>query len=251
MRYLILLFLLSFTQTAFGEGTSFFHRLEEGWFWGHDQKAQKLTKTEEEKKQTPSQEVEAIKKTFEQKLHKALMKLDLASANELQEYQQQILERSEKLGELMQLATLYNDKINSNIANPTSHYARQVVQQQQLAKQIAQIQQLASSYGLVYFHKKDCQFCQIFSPIVSNFAKHFGFEVMAVSIDGSSNPYFSNNQFDNGLAEMMNISSVPALIAFDTENNRYFPIAKGAVSEDEIMNNISLLLNTQEVINAD
>ena len=55
----------------------------------------------------------------------------------------------------------------------------------------------------MYFYRSDCRFCALQSPLVKQLKDTFGFEVLAVSLDGSSNDHFPDALPDNGVSKLL------------------------------------------------
>jgi len=76
---------------------------------------------------------------------------------------------------------------------------------------------------------------------VKRFAQIYGWSVLAISLDGGSLPEFPHAKRNNGMAEQLQISHVPALIALHPKTGQLIPLASGLISESEIEQRIEIL----------
>ena len=56
------------------------------------------------------------------------------------------------------------------------------------------------------------------------FSEKYNWNVLAISLDGSPSDVFSDSRPDNGIAQALDIKSVPALIAYNGETNDVIPL---------------------------
>ena len=102
-----------------------------------------------------------------------------------------------------------------------------------------QIKTAAKTYGLFFFFKKDCPYCHQFAPLLKNFAAKYGFEVKAISQDGSGLSDYPNPSPDNGIGKVLNPEGVyPALFMANPHTNDVMPLAWGMVSEEQLRTNM-------------
>jgi conjugal transfer pilus assembly protein TraF len=78
------------------------------------------------------------------------------------------------------------------------------------------------------------------------FADKYNCNVLAISLDGSPSEVFADSRPDNGIAQALNIQSVPALIAYNSETNDVIPISYAMTSLDQLENNVMALAGGEE-----
>ena len=76
---------------------------------------------------------------------------------------------------------------------------------------------------------------------MKSFAKTYGWSLLPVSLDGGTLPEFPHAKKDNGIAESLGVSHVPALIALHPKSGKFIPLAYGMVSISEIEERVELL----------
>jgi len=136
--------------------------------------------------------------------------------------------------------------LDETLVHPVDQNARYVYYDEKKKDMATRIQGLAREYGLFFFFRKNCAYCHGFAPIVKRFAQKYGWSVLAVSLDGGTLPEFPQAKRDNGIAERLQISHVPALIALHPTTGKLIPLAYGMVSESEIESRIELLTQATE-----
>ena len=102
------------------------------------------------------------------------------------------------------------------------------------------MQKLNSQYGLFFFYEGKNKSSQVFSLVVLEFAKKYGWEVIAISKDGFLLEGFSDNHLDNGTIQTLGITAFPSLFLVNPQTSDIRPIAFGLVSLDRIERNIEL-----------
>lgn len=234
--------------------TDFYHKHAEGWFWYQDppllekddqpevKKAIETQKSPETPAEKAKRVLEAFKKQLEEAKTIALVDPSPKNVETYMRIQKEMVERSEHFSKTWQSVVLQNAELNPEVTNPTAQYARHVYNDQQRKTKEKTIEGLAKTHGLIYFFKADCPYCTGFAPIVKMFAEKYRWNVMAISVDGSTSEMFPEARPDNGIAAALNIQSLPALIAYNAETNDVIPISYAMTSMDQLENNIMALV---------
>ena len=77
-----------------------------------------------------------------------------------------------------------NPQFDFSTLNPAANFAQVSLKEDRNQIRKEQIPQIAQGWGLMYFYRSDCRFCALQSPLVKQLKDTFGFEVLAVSLDG-------------------------------------------------------------------
>jgi conjugal transfer pilus assembly protein TraF len=220
---------------------SFYKQSARGWHWYED-----VSKTPKDKVTentlSPTEQVQALRKDAEEKLHAALMKPTQANIIAYIKAQEKIGDRSEFFAKQWQRVIMTHPELDYSLKHPHSQNALHIYRAQMSENKRIKIKQLAETHGLLFFFRGDCKYCQGFAGVVKNFAQKYNWAVLAVQIGNVGLPEFPQAQLDNGIASNMGITHVPALIAVDPRNNKILPLAYGYTSEDEIENRVNLLV---------
>ena len=268
MRALIKTSLLSLAvflaYPSCGQGASqdqsFFKRHAEGWFSYRDEAIAQEEEAQEAREPNHSKttqslpkklnaeematkHVEAYKREIEGKRNLALAAPTYENVRDYMRIQQDMAEKARYFGQTWQQVVLNEPDLNFERKYPTAQYARHIQDDEQQKRKIETIRGLSQEYGLFYFFKGGCPACEGFSPLVKLFAQKYSWEVMAVSVDGSSNSFFPNTKLNNGMAEELGIKAVPALIAYHTATGNLVPISYAMTSLDRLEDNINVLTN--------
>lgn len=235
-------------------GADFYKRHAEGWFWYKDPPVLEEPEEPKERKyeaiptipDTPIARAQREMTNFKKKLDdlKVLALVDPTPHN-VETYmrvQKEMVDRSEKFSKTWQQVVLSSADLNPEVKNPTAQYARHVQNDIDKANKEKTIGLLSKTYGLIYFFKDNCPYCTGFAPIVQLFAEKYNWNVMAISLDGSASDVFSDARPDNGIAQALDIKSVPALIAYNGETNDVIPISYAMTSLDQLENNVMALV---------
>ena len=99
--------------------------------------------------------------------------------------------------------------------------------QRALFQETADLDALADRYGLVFFLRSDCPYCQRFAPILKTFAARYGFSVLPVSLDGKGLPEFPTPKPNALLAQKLKVDVVPTVFLVDPVRNRLLPVSYG------------------------
>lgn len=94
---------------------------------------------------------------------------------------------------------------------------------------------LSQTTGLIYFYRSDCPYSKKFSPQLKQFEKETGMAVLPIAMDNAPPPgaHWDNWRPNNGLAEQLNVTAVPAVFMLGP-NNEIEPITLGIIARDEL-----------------
>ena len=99
--------------------------------------------------------------------------------------------------------------------------------QRGLRQETADLAALADRYGLVFFLRSDCPYCQRFAPILKTFAAQYSFSVLPVSLDGKGLPEFPDPKPNAFLAQKLKVDVVPTVFLVDPVRNQLLPVSYG------------------------
>lgn len=122
----------------------------------------------------------------------------------------------------------------SQHSRPNNQLAQQQYDYQRQQDKQAAIRQLAGENGILFVFRSDCPYCHTMAPIMKDFATMYGVKVMPVSLDGRGINHFPNALPNNGIAQRLNITSVPALFVMDTKTKQFKPIGFGVMSQSTL-----------------
>lgn len=232
---------------------SFYKRRAEGWHWYEERKVKKDDE-EEKKEELKNKEVPPLKplsatqllkryrQELEQKLHLAMMFPTLENVKSYQEFQKDLMERSQLFSERWMQSIYLNPHLDFTSKYPITQVGRHTYIDEENKLKRIKLKALSKSYGFFFFFKGECPYCHTFAPIVKRFAARYGWAVKAISLDGGKLKEYPKPLLDNGIAERLALTQVPALIAVNPKTQEMLPISYGITSEDEMETRILTLI---------
>ena len=220
---------------------NFFEGHAEGWHWYQDSDQCSVPSDQKEQKATPTEKIEAQRKEIEQKLHAAIVEPTRENLVAYILAQRALMDQSQRFSESWKKVVMTSPSLDETLIHPVDQNARPIYYLEKSKDLQDKIKKLASEYGLFFFFRKNCPYCHGFAPIVKSFAETYGWSLLPVSIDGGTLPEFPDARRDNGIAERLGISHVPALIALHPKSGKFIPLAYGMVSISEIEERVELL----------
>ncbi|MGB2686312.1 MAG: conjugal transfer protein TraF [Olleya sp.] len=231
---------------------SFYKSHARGWHWYErkisDEEDNK-TNTNENKVVTtynPTQEVENIRKEAESKLHNAMIRPTEKNVIEYIKAQEKIADRSEEFSKVWQKAIYKNPELDRTLKHPVSYNALHISKEETSKDKRQKISELSKEYGLMYFFRGDCKYCQGFSSVVKRFASKYEWDLMPVQIGDVPIEGFENAKKDNGVSARLGIKNVPALIAVHPKSGDMIPLAFGYIGDSEIEERVDALVINKE-----
>lgn len=212
-----------------GKTSLFYQRKAEGWHWYEE-------RSKKEESLTPSEQVEGIKGNLNQLLNQAI--LDPTEKNVIlyRKAQEAWMERSHEFARMWEKMTILHPELDYTLKFPTQHTARLIFKEEESKKKDQVLKDLSKTYGLFYFFKGECRYCEAFGPIVKSFAEKYGWDILAVSMDGSKSQTFPKAQSNNGIIETLKIEIFPTLMAVHPETGEMIPLSYGLTSLTDIEN---------------
>ncbi|MBY0281584.1 MAG: type-F conjugative transfer system pilin assembly protein TraF [Alphaproteobacteria bacterium] len=233
----------------------FFDHHAEGWHWYHqpvieEEKEDKMPLLQADSsdstykrslKNDPNELMKAYRREIERRLNLALINPTPFNVEQYQVIQKDLMNRSERFSKAWQRTLLENPTLDHSIEFPTSQIARHVYLDEERKERQERIKALSQSYGLFFFYRANCPYCHAFAPIVKRFAETYGWDVLAISLDGSSIAEFPDAKPDQGQAAELGIEVVPSLFAVNPQTGHILPISHGMTTQDEIEKHILIL----------
>lgn len=240
--FAIYLFHLAFAHAHF------YDRKAEGWHWyetdDRDQMSEVKNPMAEAK--NPSQAIQSLRQEAEKKLHTAILEPTEAHIIAYLKAQRQIYDLSFKFGESWQRTLVNYPEFDETLKFPVAQLGRRTYLQIEQEKKEQLIKTLSQQYGLFFFFRGDCPYCHKFAPIVGSFAQKYGWDVVAISVDGSTIETFGSTQQDHGMVAKLGINLYPTLLAYDIKSQKLIPICSGLISLQDIENRIELMMRGQQ-----
>ena len=221
-------------------------RKAEGWHF-YEPMAIPKEKQEDEAKteispQTPEERLKVFKAEVERLKQVAVMEPTYENVKSYMTIQKELMDKGSAFAAKWMEVVFTTPKLDYSIEHPTSQAGRHVYLDQKQQQMDQEVYRLAQTHGLFFFVSSSCAYCKKFAPIVKAFAQKYGWEVMAVSTDGSTIPEFPNAVVDNGVASKLGVEFVPTLLAVNPQTEEVIPLSNGMSSQEQILDRIRVLI---------
>ena len=248
--HIILAGLLVAPLSVYAE-SSFFKDHGRGWHWYETQEPEVRSQESGEitpehgqstLSKTPAETVAAYRKELENRLAQAWLKPTPQNIQAYQEMQKDMLDRSQAFSTGWMQTVFLNPQLDHTLVSPVNQQARHIQLDQEKKHLQQTIHTLKEEFGLFFFFSGDCNYCHQFAPIVKQFADHYGWKVLAISVDGGQVAEFPNAVADEGLFETWGGQILPALYAVNPQTEQVIPIAYGLTSIDQMETRLMTLV---------
>ena len=229
---------------------AFWGATQSGWWW---YKECHENDSVEKRDESPVKKEASSKKSFKEmtaaevrketeRLHEiAVMNPTDANVRHYLEFQDLSYKQSEKYAEVWKRIVWTTPSLNPAVNSPSTTAGINVKEEVDQKNRVATAKDLSKRYGLFFFFKSDCPYCHKMAPILLAFSKQYNFEVFPISLDGGGLPEFPHPQSNNGMAEKLDVETVPAVFLGDRNTADITPIAFGVVAETELLDRIYVL----------
>lgn len=138
-----------------------------------------------------------------------------------------------------------NPQFDFSTRHPAANFAQVSLSAQKTQTRSANLPKITQEWGLMFFYRSDCRFCELQSPLIKKLQEDFGFEVLAVSLDNSANSFFPDAFPDNGVSKLLTngegLSRVPALFMVKRDQSASFLVSSGVLSVEDMVKRIETL----------
>lgn len=242
----------------------YWRRAKEGWFWQKDQAPAPKPKAPEQKPEpaiSPDDRDLAELNEFKVKLERAL---NVATQNPSEA---NVMRYLEMLTQARQKASVFADTaqavavrmpwIDNTLTGggrPSQPTAQRAYDSIQMQDRDQLLREMAQSYGLYFFFRRNCAYCHVQAPMLKQFQQKYGFTVYAVTLDGGSLPDFPGAVQDSGLAEKvadaMGVPTqhfmVPAVVLARPSTREVVPVGFGAMTMDQMAERVAMVVRVKD-----
>lgn len=239
-RILVFAFLLCLATNASAK-SNFLNERYRGWLWfenkdkgeaakGYDRgNNQSLDISPKEAKE----EIERFAKELEELKFMMLARPTAENVKAYRDKEKQMWDQAEALHEAWDLANLLYPQQRDLINNPVNVHGVKAKRAMQEEENTEKLKKLAQDFELVLFFSHSCGYCKLLSPVLKNFGEQYGFNIAAVSREGSKHEYF-NTANKPELIDLLGIKAFPTVIAVSHDAKVAFELIRGYVSGSEL-----------------
>lgn len=227
---------------------------ERGWFWKEQpppppkppqpQEVKPVVATPPASTEPPTAtaEMAALKARLEEAKNAAILRPTPPNVATYLAMQEQAMDSAMLFTDMAQRVRWADPTLDYSFTHPTAAGGVRVDRQLTRAEEKATLTAVAKENGIFFFFKQNCPFCVEQGRILQALREAYPITVMAVSLDGATNPYFPDAKPDNGIAARMGVQDAPAMFIVNPQTQASLPLGYGVVPLDEIESRIRRLV---------
>ena len=187
-------------------------------------------------------EFERLQKAVEQTRHIAIMRPTEVNVRRYMELEAQVVARASTFADMAQRIAWATPELDPTLqGRPVNAKALEVFEQLQMSRRNESISAIGRDHVLFFFFRGDCPYCHAFAPTLQAFQTRHGIRVVAISVDGGAMPGFADARRDNGIANALKVSQVPAVYLAQPFSGVITPIGFGVLSEAQLVERIAIV----------
>lgn len=191
---------------------------------------------------TATEEMAARKARLEEAKNAAILRPTPDNVAKYLAMQEQTMDTAMLFTDMAQRVRWADPTLDYAFTHPTAAGGVRVDRQLTRAEEKATLTAVAKENGIFFFFKQNCPFCVEQGRILQALREAYPITVMAVSLDGATNPYFPDAKPDNGIAARMGVQDAPAMFIVNPQTQASLPLGYGVVPLDEIESRIRRLV---------
>lgn len=220
----------------------------EGFLWYNEEEIQPVTfekpapmmqqndlVNDEIRSLTPT--LDRLKQNFDTALKVAIDNPSYENVTKAQRLQNEIFIKSQEFAKIWQLVSLLDPSL-SNKDMPSNVLQKRIYDENKKITNQQQLREISKNWGLIVQVSFNCRYCKTFAPIVKDFARANGFQIVAASSSGSSFEGIGGIQSGSFLNQLNPAMEVPVLYLVSSDSKYIYPVSRGIINEDEIGANI-------------
>lgn len=185
-------------------------------------------------------EFDRLQKAVESYRNIAIMRPTEANVRRYMELEAKVVARASYFADVAQRVAWATPELDPTLhGRPVNAKALEVFDRDQMASRSQSVAALAKDHVLFFFYRSDCAHCHAFAPTLAAFEARHGIKVVAISVDGGPMPGFADVRADNGIANTLKVTQVPAVFLAQPYTGQITPIGFGVLSEAELLERIT------------
>ena len=185
-------------------------------------------------------EFERLQKAVESYRNIAIMRPTEANVRRYMELEAKVVARASYFADVAQRVAWATPELDPTLhGRPVNAKALEIFDRDQLVSRAQTISSLGKDHVLFFFFRSDCHYCHAFAPTLTAFEARHGIKVVAISMDGGPMPGFADARADNGIANTLKVTQVPAVYLAQPFTGQITPIGFGVLSESELLERIT------------
>jgi len=186
------------------------------------------------------EEFARLQKTLEEYRNIAIIRPTEANVRRYMELESKVVSQASAFADMAKRVAWATPELDPTLqGRPVNAKALEVFDETQRAERSRSVAQLGKDHVLFFFYRSDCPYCHAFAPTLQTFQARHGIRVVAVSIDGGPMPGFPGARRDNGIANALQVSQVPAVFLAQPFTGQIMSIGFGVLSESQLLERIA------------
>lgn len=108
------------------------------------------------------------------------------------------------------------------------------------------LRETAQTHGIYFFFRSDCPYCDVYAPLLADFARKYGFSVLSISLDGRGTETIPRFVTDNGAAQAFGVTRWPATFLVNPTTRDVMALGAGVLNEVDLAQRIVALLDQRD-----
>ena len=185
---------------------------------------------------------ELLQKKLEETRNVAIMNPTEANVRRYMEIESRVVGKASVFADVAQRVAWATPELDPTLqGRPVNAKALEVFEQDQMSARARSLADLGADHVLFFFFRSDCPYCHAFAPTLQAFQARYGMNIVPISIDGGGIPGFPKPRRDNGIANTLNVTQVPAVFLAQPFTGKISPVGFGVLSESQLLERISLI----------
>ncbi|OGT66912.1 MAG: type-F conjugative transfer system pilin assembly protein TraF [Gammaproteobacteria bacterium RIFCSPHIGHO2_12_FULL_45_9] len=205
-----------------------------GWNWYHIEPIAVDKKADPVSSSAVIQTMNATREAIKVALYQAILYPTEANITHYMQVQHQLLWQVNDFERVWKQVLLHHPELDYSLLHPVNQIGVAIYQDKRRVEEDALITRLGKRYGLFFFYRSTCPYCQRFSPILKQWSEAHHIPVLPITLDGIALPDFPNSHRDQGQAEAFHVSREPALFTVNPHTHQAIPVSYGLLSESEL-----------------
>jgi len=163
--------------------------------------------------------------------------------------QQLALDKSVRFAQAFAIESIGDPYLDPSYGEGVSAYGRSEGKREREGVTANAYEIISKKSGLFYFYRSDCPYCRKFSPNLKSFENQSGISIQPIALDNLPPPgiHWDNWKPNNGIAERLQVTAVPALYIMD-ENQNVQPITLGVITLQELKRRTLIVASRMGII---
>lgn len=188
------------------------------------------------------EEFTRLQRTLEEYRNIAIIRPTEANVRRYMELEAKVVSQASAFADVAKRVAWATPELDPTLqGRPVNAKALEVFDETQRAERSRTVAQLGKDHVLFFFYRSDCPYCHAFAPVLEAFQGRHGIQVVAISIDGGPLPGFPGARRDNGIANALQVSQVPAVYLAQPFTGQITPIGFGVLSESQLLERIAIV----------